>query len=88
MSIDPERVAMIIAEIAQAEIAPRYGALDSDQVRTKSGPNDFVTEADEAAERALEKALCEIRPDAVFIGEERAAADPSIHRRSPLACRR
>ncbi len=78
MNIDPNRVATLIAEIAAAEIIPHFGSLSDDQVRTKSGPNDLVTEADEAAERALEKALMEIRPDAVFIGEERAFKDPEL----------
>ncbi|MFQ5562280.1 MAG: inositol monophosphatase family protein [Parvularculaceae bacterium] len=78
MNIDPFHVAALIDEIANAEIAPRFGALADGAVRTKAGPNDFVTEADEAAEAALKKALGALRPDAVFVGEESAAADPSL----------
>ena len=78
MSIDIQRVADRIAEIAEDEIMNRFGKLSPTDIRAKSGPQDFVTEADEAAERRLESVLKEISPDAAFIGEERAAADPSI----------
>lgn len=78
MIIDPEKVAGVIVEIAEEEIAPRFGKLAAGDVDTKSGPNDFVTEADLAAERQLEKALSAFYPAAAFIGEERAAADPKL----------
>lgn len=78
MIIDPEKVAGVIAEIAEEEIASRFGKLAAGDVDTKSGPNDFVTEADLAAERQLEKALSAFYPGATFIGEERAAADPNL----------
>lgn len=74
---DPERVAARIAEVAQAVIAPRYGRLKADEIRQKGGPNDLVTEVDEAAERALEAALGELAPGAAFLGEELAARDPA-----------
>lgn len=78
MTIDPAHVGALIAEIAEAEIAPRYGRLSEEEIREKSGPNDLVTEVDEATEAALKKALLGVRPDAVFIGEEAAAKDPSL----------
>lgn len=78
MIIDPEKIAGVIAEIAEEEIASRFGRLADSDVDTKSGPNDFVTEADLAAERQLEKALAAFYPGATFIGEERAAADPNL----------
>lgn len=76
--VDPEKVAALIADIAQTEIAPRYRKLQKHEIREKSGPNDLVTEVDEATERALRAALMDIRPDAAFVGEESAAADPAI----------
>ncbi|HRX39134.1 MAG TPA: inositol monophosphatase, partial [Parvularculaceae bacterium] len=76
MIVDVEKVAALIAEIAQTEIMPRYGKLSAGEIRQKSGPNDLVTEVDEATERALELALRAIRPDAGFIGEELAAKNP------------
>lgn len=78
MIIDLEKTAAVIAEIAEEEIASRFGALSKADIDTKSGPGDFVTAADHAAERQLKKALGDIYPAAGFIGEETAAGDPSI----------
>lgn len=78
MIVDPDKVAAIIKEVAETEIAPRFGKLKAGEIDTKSGPNDFVTQADRAAEAALKRAFADIYPDVGFIGEEGAAADPSI----------
>ncbi|MEM9015123.1 MAG: inositol monophosphatase family protein [Pseudomonadota bacterium] len=80
MIVDPDAVAAAIAEIAEDEILSRYGALAANDIRTKSSPQDFVTEADVAAENALRAALSDFLPDAGFVGEESAAADPDILR--------
>ena len=78
MSIDPEHVAALIAEIAAEHIEPRYQRLQDEEIRTKTGPNDFVTEADIAAESALKKALCGLCPGSAFVGEEAASHDASV----------
>lgn len=78
MIVDVEKVASVIREIAIEEILSRYGRLKNGQISTKSGPNDFVTEADVAAERKLARALEDLCPGAVFVGEEGAAKDPSL----------
>ncbi len=78
MIVDPDKAAALIAEIAEEEIMPRFGALADHDIATKSGPQDFVTAADHAAEARLEKALDGLYPGAAFIGEESAAADPSL----------
>ena len=78
MRIDPEKVAALIAEIAQSQMLSRYKRLAADAVRAKEGPNDLVTIVDEAVERELKRALLEETPGAAFVGEESAAADPSI----------
>lgn len=78
MRPDPQRVASAIAEVAAAEIAPHFGKLPKDAVRQKSSATDLVTRVDEAAEAALKKALGALDPGAAFVGEEAAAADPSI----------
>jgi fructose-1,6-bisphosphatase/inositol monophosphatase family enzyme len=78
MIINLEKVAAIIAEIAEEEIASRFGVLEKGDIFTKSGPSDFVTAADHAAEERLKKALGDLYPGAGFIGEETAAADPSV----------
>lgn len=78
MRPDPAAVAAIIAEIADAEIAPYYGRLAAGAVRAKESPTDLVTIVDEATERALKAALCALAPSAAFVGEEAVAADPSL----------
>ena len=77
MIVDLEKVAAVIEEIAQTEVASRFGKLSDGDIDTKSSPNDFVTQADKAAEAALEIALKDFYPGAGFIGEESVAADPS-----------
>ncbi|WDI30793.1 inositol monophosphatase [Hyphococcus flavus] len=78
MIVDPEKVAAVIAEVAEEEIVSRFGALSDDDIGTKSRPDDFVTVADQAAEAQLKTALAGILPGAGFIGEESAARDSSI----------
>ncbi len=78
MTVDAEKVAERIAEIAEAEIAPRFGNLEPVEIRAKSSPGDLVTQVDEAVEAALERALAEFWPGAAMIGEEMAAKKPQI----------
>ncbi len=47
-------------------------------VREKTGPNDLVTEADEAAERLITRGLGRIFPGCVVVGEEAAAEDARV----------
>ncbi len=65
-----------VRRVARAEILPRFRALSAGEIDTKSGPEDLVTVADRAAERALEAAVSEILPEAAFVGEEGVSADP------------
>jgi fructose-1,6-bisphosphatase/inositol monophosphatase family enzyme len=71
-------LADILREAAQAEIVPRFRRLDAGQVKQKSEAIDMVTEADEAAERAIAAACARLAPDALFVGEEAVAADPAL----------
>jgi fructose-1,6-bisphosphatase/inositol monophosphatase family enzyme len=75
---DTLRVARILAEAARAEIAPRFRNLDPGEVRAKSSASDLVTEADEAAERAIGAALREAFPGCLVVGEEAAERDPGL----------
>jgi fructose-1,6-bisphosphatase/inositol monophosphatase family enzyme len=77
-SKDAVRVGDIMAKAAQAEIMPRFRTLSADQVKQKSSSFDLVTEADEAAEKAISKQLAAAFPGSVIIGEEAAAKDPDI----------
>ncbi len=78
MTIDASAVEAILREVGEAVVLPRFGRLAEDEIRTKSSPSDVVTDIDVAAEAMLRERLFAIRPDAEFIGEEIAAADPSI----------
>lgn len=71
-------VAALLRDAARAEILPRFRRLAQGAVRTKSGPLDLVTDADEAAERVIEAGLVRLFPGCVVVGEEAAAADPSV----------
>ena len=67
-----------LREAAHAEVMPRFRHLAASAVRMKAGPLDLVTDADEAAERAIATALRRAFPGALVVGEEAAAADPSL----------
>jgi fructose-1,6-bisphosphatase/inositol monophosphatase family enzyme len=75
---DTDRLARILRDAADAEIMPRFRALNAEDVRQKSSAVDLVTEADEAAERFIKAECARCWPDATFIGEESAAADPAL----------
>jgi len=75
---DIDALAQILRAAARSEILPRFRRLDAGAVRTKSGPLDLVTEADEAAEAAIFEALAERLPSALLVGEESAARNPAL----------
>ena len=67
---------------------PRFNSLADGDIRHKSSVFDPVTEADEAAERAISAELRASFPGALIVGEEATAADPSLLDRladAPLA---
>jgi fructose-1,6-bisphosphatase/inositol monophosphatase family enzyme len=74
---DPDAVARLIAETAANEIMPRFRRLAAHEVREKK-PGELVTVVDEAVERRLEAALRDMVPGALMLGEEAAAADPTL----------
>ncbi len=67
-----------VREAARLEVMPRFRSLTSDQINTKSGPTDLVTEADQAMENRLMDAFESILPGVAFVGEESMAEDPSL----------
>jgi fructose-1,6-bisphosphatase/inositol monophosphatase family enzyme len=71
-------VASLLRQAARDEVLPRFRRLGAGAVRTKSGPLDLVTDADEAAERVIAAGLAARFPGCVVVGEEAAASDPSI----------
>jgi fructose-1,6-bisphosphatase/inositol monophosphatase family enzyme len=74
-------IVSLLREVSAAEIMPRFRHLGAADVRTKSGPLDPVTVADEAAEKALIAGLKLLFPETDIIGEESAAADPDLLKR-------
>ncbi len=68
----------LIRNVAAKAITPRFCNLAEGDVRTKSGPGDLVTAADEEAEQFLHAGLEKIWPGSLVIGEEAAAADPDV----------
>ncbi|GGG29159.1 inositol monophosphatase [Caldovatus sediminis] len=71
-------IAALLRAAARAEILPRFRRLAPEAVRAKTGPLDLVTDADEAAERAIEAGLAARFPGCLVVGEEAAAADPGV----------
>ena len=73
-----DATADLLLAVADAEILPWFRHLGAQDIRTKSSAIDFVTVADEAAERVLTARLRQMFPGAVVIGEEAVSADPSV----------
>ncbi len=75
---DIDAVLALLRIVSAGEIMPRFKHLAAADVRTKSGPLDPVTVADEAAERALTAGLRALFGGADVIGEEAVAANPAL----------
>jgi fructose-1,6-bisphosphatase/inositol monophosphatase family enzyme len=70
-------VSRLIVEVADRVVMPRFRRLTPSQVAEKS-PGDLVTIADAEAEIEIAAALRAGDPEALVIGEESIAADPSL----------
>lgn len=68
--INYERTAQIIREVAADKIVPRFRQLREGDIRSKSGPTDLVTIADEEAEVELTRTLTKELAGSLAIGEE------------------
>jgi fructose-1,6-bisphosphatase/inositol monophosphatase family enzyme len=75
---DLERLASALLQAGAEEIMPRFGSVTTLQARRKSSAFDIVTEADEAAERAITATLRSCFPGCLVIGEEAADRDPAL----------
>ena len=75
----------LVRRAAKAEILPRFRQLSQDQIDTKSGPQDLVTEADRAAEAMITRGLLASFPTAPIVGEEFASRNPDIIDKIPEA---
>ncbi|SIS38251.1 fructose-1,6-bisphosphatase [Insolitispirillum peregrinum] len=77
-TIDIDRVARLIIDVAAEEIVPRYKTLGADAIRSKTSANDMVTDADEQAEAQLTCRLPDLLPGSVVVGEEAVYANPAV----------
>lgn len=68
----------VVRRAAKSEILPRFRKLGSGEIRTKSGKDDLVTDADTAAEAMIARALQIAFPSALVIGEEAVASNPGL----------
>src|SRR5579862_1684656 len=75
---DLHQVGAALAVAARTEIMPRFGKLRANEIRQKSSAIDVVTDADEAAERAICEALGAAFPGAPVVGEEGSYRDPTL----------
>jgi fructose-1,6-bisphosphatase/inositol monophosphatase family enzyme len=75
---DLDRLSAILAEAAEIEIMPRFRSLAEGGIREKTGALDLVTDADEKAEWRIRDACVTTFPQALFVGEESVARDPSL----------
>ncbi len=75
---DLHQVGAVLALAARTEIMPRFGKLRTNQIRQKSSAIDVVTDADEAAERAISEALAAVFPGVLIVGEEGTYRDPAV----------
>jgi len=71
------QVPVILMEVAERIVVPRFGALTEDDVEEKK-PGDLVTIADKQAEEKIETALRMLTPQALIVGEEHAFTAPEI----------
>lgn len=67
-----------LAQVARAEILPRFRQIDAAQIDAKSGADDLVTIADRAAEATLGPLIAEILPGVTIVGEEAVSADAGL----------
>ncbi len=73
-----QHVVNIIRRAAKAEILPRFRQLDTNDVKSKSRPDDLVTAADTAAEAMITRALKIAFPTALVVGEEAVTDTPAL----------
>jgi fructose-1,6-bisphosphatase/inositol monophosphatase family enzyme len=77
-----ENVASLLRNTAEKAVLPYYQKLSADQIEEKqptpNGLMDLVTIADKEAEAMLSEGLARLLPGAAIVGEEAAAADPSV----------
>jgi len=75
---DIDHVTRLVEEAAATRVLPYFRALADADISEKTGPNDLVTQADLDCEAFLSRHLADLLPGSRVLGEEAAAADPSL----------
>jgi fructose-1,6-bisphosphatase/inositol monophosphatase family enzyme len=75
--VETDAVLALLQDVAEEVISPRFRALAAEEVHEK-GPGDLVTIADREAESRITAVLEDAYPDALVLGEEATATDPSL----------
>ena len=75
---DALAVAELLAAAGRDEIMPRFRGPQAFETRQKTSAFDVVTDADEAAERAISRGLRMRFGGATIVGEEASGRDPSL----------
>jgi myo-inositol-1(or 4)-monophosphatase len=78
LNFDVTDLVEIVREAGRLEIASRFRNLSEADISRKTSDIDLVTQADLAAERHITEALRVRFADALIVGEEAYAADPTI----------
>lgn len=74
---DPVQVSVIIREVVEAVVLPRWKNLKKEEIREK-GPDNLVTVADTDCEALLGRRLRDLVPGSVVVGEEAVAEAPGL----------
>ena len=75
--METDDVLTLLKDVAEEVINPRFRALAAEEIAEKN-PGDLVTVADREAEVRITEALRRAYPDALVLGEEATADDPTL----------
>lgn len=82
--MDTQAVLDLMKHAADTVIRPRFRELAESEIQEKA-PGDLVTVADQDSERVILDVLAREYPDALLVGEEATASDPTILERLKTA---
>ena len=68
----------LVRRAGREEIMPRFRKLDDGAIRSKSVPDDLVTDADIGSEHLIAIGAREILTEPLIVGEEAVAINPSV----------
>lgn len=84
VAMETQAVLDLMKHSADTVIRPRFRELSESDIHEKA-PGDLVTVADRESEKVMIEVLAQEYPDALLVGEEATAADPTILERIKTA---